>query len=278
MTILVVDDEPSFRLLVWDYLTEEGYTVVLADDGEDGLQKLQQEKIDLVISDLHSHVMDGLKFCRTAREMPGFKDMPFLFVSAHEDHGTLAAINSFRNSAFLKKGEPMSEIITWIQYLTKPKEDAGNVTESSTAGQALTSITPSSEPTVEATITARHDPGSSLILIVDDDESLRMTLTDTLTKEGYFALAAADGSIAIDLLKEYQFDLVLLDMMMPGISGLDVLTFIKEHIPGTRVIMVTAYADLKLAVESKKLGASDFIAKPFMRQDLLTTIERALSQ
>ncbi len=89
MNILIVDDEISFRLLIKDILVGEGHTVVLAEHGAEGLQQLAEQKFDIVISDLHMHTMDGLTFCKTAREVSEYKDIPFLFVSAYEDEHSL---------------------------------------------------------------------------------------------------------------------------------------------------------------------------------------------
>lgn len=115
------------------------------------------------------------------------------------------------------------------------------------------------------------------ILVVDDDDAIRMLLEDILTREKYSVTTAPDGDAAIELVQKEHFNLVLLDIMMPTISGFEVLKFIKEHVPSTKVIMLTGYSDLKLAVEAKKLGAHDFIGKPFMRPDLLNTIKNVLS-
>jgi YesN/AraC family two-component response regulator len=78
-------------------------------------------------------------------------------------------------------------------------------------------------------------------------------------------------------LQQREFHLVLLDIKMPRVDGFEVLKFIKEKQPHTKVIMLTGFADLKNAIESKKLGAEDFVSKPYDLVDLLTTIERVLS-
>ncbi|GEM_PF-1277381 len=278
MNILLVDDEPSFRLLVGDYLSEQGHTVFLADDGEEGIRKVIHEKIDVVISDLHMHVMDGATFCKSSRALPGFRDLPFLFVSAYEDEGTLAAIRSFENSMFLRKGGPMSEIIKWVNYLTTPTEQGGGFSPAQEE-PAPSSLVPAQKAAPPAAIGRNgKDPAKSPILIVDDDDALRLTLADLLTREGYTVSEAADGQEAMELVEKQYFDLILLDVVMPSVSGFEVLKFVKEKTPWTKVIMLTAYSDLKLAVESKRLGAADFIAKPFMQPDLLNTIEQVLSK
>jgi DNA-binding NtrC family response regulator len=115
------------------------------------------------------------------------------------------------------------------------------------------------------------------ILVVDDEEALRTVLSSELSSEGYNVETASDGDEAITILGGKPFDLVLLDIKMPRVDGFEVLKFIKKNSPQVKVIMLTAFADLKNAIESKKLGAEDFISKPYDLVDLLTTIERVLS-
>jgi DNA-binding NtrC family response regulator len=115
------------------------------------------------------------------------------------------------------------------------------------------------------------------ILVVDDEDALRNVLSSELQSEGYSVVSAADGDEAISTLQQKTFDLVLLDIKMPRVDGFEVLRFIKEKYPKTKVIMLTGFADLKNAIESKKLGAEDFVSKPYDLVDLLTTIERVLS-
>jgi DNA-binding NtrC family response regulator len=115
------------------------------------------------------------------------------------------------------------------------------------------------------------------ILVVDDEEALRMVLSSELEGEGYKVKSAADGREAISILTSNEFDLVLLDIKMPNVDGFEVLKFSKERWPNTKIVMLTGFADLKNAIESKKLGAEDFISKPYDLVDLLTTVERVLT-
>ena len=118
----------------------------------------------------------------------------------------------------------------------------------------------------------------SSILVVDDEDALRTVLNTELVSAGYDVATASDGDEAIIAIQGKRFDLVLLDIKMPGTDGFEVLKFIKKGFPSVRVIMLTGFADLKNAIESKKNGAEDFVSKPYDLVDLLTTIERVLSE
>ena len=100
-------------------------------------------------------------------------------------------------------------------------------------------------------------------LVVDDERSIRIGLAGLLSKEGYSVQAADSGAEALRLLGEHAFDLVLTDLRMPEVDGMQVLAAITQNYPETFVIMMTAYGSEKIAVEAMKSGAYDYIAKPF---------------
>jgi putative nucleotidyltransferase with HDIG domain len=116
------------------------------------------------------------------------------------------------------------------------------------------------------------------ILIVDDETRVREILSRKLADEGYNCLTAPNGSNALKLLKSDQVDLVLLDIMMPGKSGTEVLKEIKATHPDTAVIMVTAVADVQTAIGLMKAGAYDYIIKPVELNVLLVSLSRALEK
>jgi DNA-binding NtrC family response regulator len=116
------------------------------------------------------------------------------------------------------------------------------------------------------------------ILIVDDEEDLRTLLGHVLTSAGYQIDTAADGETALKLLQKQKFDLALLDIQMPNLNGIQVLKYLHQHLPSTKAIMLTGYADLKHAMEAKEFGARDFIGKPYKLEDILSTVERVLGE
>lgn len=113
------------------------------------------------------------------------------------------------------------------------------------------------------------------ILIADDDETLCYLLKEELISENYLVDIVYDGKYAIEKLKEKSYDILLLDLEMQYVSGEKVLKFTNEHKPRLQVIVLTARSDMRTAIECIKLGAYDFINKPYDFQQLLLTIERA---
>ena len=114
------------------------------------------------------------------------------------------------------------------------------------------------------------------ILVVDDKDSMRNMLIETLMEEGYRVDAAEDGKKALDLVSNKSYDLVLTDLKMPDVNGLEVLTGIKNIDSESAVIVMTAYGTIEDAVEAMKIGAYDFITKPFDTERLCFLVNRAL--
>jgi two-component system, NtrC family, response regulator len=116
----------------------------------------------------------------------------------------------------------------------------------------------------------------SRILIIDDDTSLRRVLEYTLQEEGYEVLTAADGEQGLLLFDEKTPDLVITDLKMPGITGFQVLESIKARSPRIPVMVLTAFGAVDTAVEAMKLGAYDYVTKPFNRDELRLDVRKAL--
>ena len=101
------------------------------------------------------------------------------------------------------------------------------------------------------------------LLLVEDDRIVRIPVRDALEEAGYEVTACADGSSAMRALEAEPFDLVLTDVRLPGVDGITLFRRIHEIAPGTAVLLMTAFADTDDAVEVMRLGARDYISKPF---------------
>jgi len=126
-----------------------------------------------------------------------------------------------------------------------------------------------------AETTDRSLPFKPKILIVDDELRIRDTCSRMLLSDGFEVAQAESGEIGLERIRGEHFDIVLLDLMMPGMSGMETLARIRESHPDTVVIVITGYATLDHAVEAMKKGAFDFISKPFSPQDLRVMITKA---
>ena len=114
------------------------------------------------------------------------------------------------------------------------------------------------------------------ILVVDDDITVCKSISQAISIEGYDVDTALSGEEALKKDKKNPYHLIITDLMMPGISGLELLKTLKSQRPDLKLIMVTGYPTIKTAVEAIKMGAFDYIAKPFTPQDMRSVIHRAL--
>ncbi|MGD9369749.1 MAG: sigma-54 dependent transcriptional regulator, partial [Desulfobacteraceae bacterium] len=115
------------------------------------------------------------------------------------------------------------------------------------------------------------------ILIIDDDDQLRRSFEKLLTDEGYQVISAASAETGIQIFKDRPPDLVILDIRLPGMSGLDAFEELHRVDPKIPIIIMTAYGTTETAITATKMGAFDYILKPFDIPQMLTTIEQALN-
>ncbi len=116
------------------------------------------------------------------------------------------------------------------------------------------------------------------VLVVDDEEKVRRYLSRLLSKRGYAVETAVDGPAALAMLQEQDVDLIILDVLMPGPSGLEILPRIKEMRPHSEVIMLTGNASVDDGVEGIRRGAFDYLLKPVDLSALLDRMQRALER
>jgi DNA-binding NtrC family response regulator len=120
------------------------------------------------------------------------------------------------------------------------------------------------------------DANGKRILVVEDDPGLRFTMTDNLEEAGFSVTAADDGAEAIRILESEMFDVVVTDIRLPGKDGLEVLREAKKKSPSPSVIIVTSYGSIESAVAAMKLGAEDYLTKPFSMEEFLLLLKKVL--
>jgi len=113
-------------------------------------------------------------------------------------------------------------------------------------------------------------------LVVDDEKAMRDLCYQILDEQGYGLTLAKDGKEAVNKVSGEDFAIAIVDIKMPGMDGMEVLRFIKGHKPDTEVIMITGYGTIETAVEAMKLGAVDYITKPFNIEQLSMVVKMAL--
>ncbi|MDY6861608.1 MAG: response regulator, partial [Thermodesulfobacteriota bacterium] len=119
---------------------------------------------------------------------------------------------------------------------------------------------------------------SKSILVIDDDRLIRVQMSDSLQEKGYDVTMAEDAERGLDILRTRNFDLVILDIILPGMSGIEAISKMKEIDPDTIIIMITGHGSNKLAMEAIDAGAYDYFTKPIKMDEMEIMIKRALEK
>src|SRR5512140_2576964 len=118
----------------------------------------------------------------------------------------------------------------------------------------------------------------SNILVVDDEPVARQSLSDILRLEGYHVIAVANGESAVDHIRKYAVDLIVLDLKMPGMNGMDVVQVVNQISPDTEIILLTAFGSMESAVEALRQRVHDYLLKPASPNQILESVKRGLER
>jgi len=239
-TILVIDDSPTFRSGLRDALHAAGYRVLEAATGEDGLRIAGARRPEAIVVDGVLPGIDGATVIRHIRLDAALRDVPCLLLTASEGkYAELRALDAGAD-AFVRKEEDLDVILAKVGALLRrsPARPQG------------------SDET-------RSLSGLKKILAVDDSQTYLHTLGDALREEGYDVILARSGEEALEMLAVQTVDCILLDLLMPGLSGQETCERIKaapvvREIP---LIMLTALEDRDAMIQGLSAGADDYISK-----------------
>jgi DNA-binding response OmpR family regulator len=234
--ILVVDDERMICDLLQALFSRHNHEVYTATSGKQGLELFRKQRPDVVLLDLHMPEMDGIQVLRQLRAID-----PQVSVMVLTGRGTEAFENQAREMGitdFLKKGLSLDALVSTLERVLKQP----------------------SRPSPSAGTTSGDQ--SPMILVVDDEAMIRSLLSQFLALRGYRVRAAQNGMEALAIVREQPPDLVILDMYMPGMNGVEVLQKLRAaHYTGG-VIALTASQDEKLLQQTLELGSVDVMGKP----------------
>ncbi len=281
-TILIVDDETGNRELLEAILTEAGYQVVEAATGAEALAQATAAPPDLILLDLMLPGMSGFEVCERLKQEPTTGAVPIIVVTAlgqvrTKEHALTSGADDFvrkpvepedlrtRVAAMLKVRSIRQELDRTLAYLHE-LEAARHAQRRA----AVSSVVAKGAAPPEA---ASQDLP---VLLVDDEALTRQFYGDMLADHGFRVLAASDGAEALALASHTPIEAVLLDLMMPGMSGLEVLGRLKAQDPDLPVIVLTAHASAPNAITALKLGAFDFIIKGLAPDLVVLAVHRAV--
>jgi DNA-binding response OmpR family regulator len=275
--ILVVDDEPQNLELMEAILQDAGYSVFSASGGEEALALANAKRPDLIILDLMMPGLSGFEVCARVKTDPQTGGTPVLFVTALNQIADKERALAAGGDDFLTKPVQYAELLARVEALLKVRHLNRDLDRALAYLRELEQArrAPQADQTV-----ARSGPpiGAPVLLVVDDEPLVRHFLCDILHEAGYVTHAAESGPQAVEIAGNEVIDVVLLDLMMPGMSGLDVLAKLGELVPNSPVIIVTASPTSENAIAALRLGAFDFVVKGFTSETMLSTVARAVER
>jgi len=239
--VLIIDDEPDIREIVRIYLSDEGYDVIEADNGHDGILKAQELKPDLIVLDIMMPGINGFEVAKHLKDDPNTQDIPIIILSV------LAHDSQYRQGI--------------LDYISKPfrQEELVNTIHkifSNADGK-----------TVKRTV-----------LVVDDDPDIVDVISLCLKDNNLLPEKAYNGNEALDFVKRKHIDLILLDINMPGMNGFEVIKHLKED-KNTCDIPIVVLTGTYISEDDKKhgltLGVAKYLTKPFSADDLVKEIKGA---
>jgi two-component system cell cycle response regulator len=272
--VLVVDDEPQNLELLEALLQEAGYAVVLAGGGEEALTLAHEARPDIILLDLMMPGLSGFEVCARLKTDPETGGIPVLFVTALNQIADKERALAAGGDDFLTKPIQYAELLARVEALLKVRHLNRDLDRALAYLQELEAArnTPRSEPTAGL---SASEAGLPVVLVVDDEPLVRQMYCDSLQAAGYITHAAESGPHALDIAQRESVDVVLLDITMPGMSGLEVLAQLGEFTPDSAVIIVTASPTSENAIAALRLGAFDFIVKGVTTEEMLSTVARA---
>ncbi len=257
-TLLIVEDNELNRDMLSRRLQRQGFHILAAVDGQTGVDMAQAHLPHLILMDLSLPGLDGWEATRILKATPTTRHIPVIALTAHAMAGDRAKA--------LAAG--------CDDYDTKPVELERLLTKIRTLLGKETLLLPESPVVPDA-----PPPPKATLLLVDDHADNRDMLTRRLQRHGYQVEAVASGEIALERIAQAKFDLVLLDVMMPGMGGLATLERLRQSYSQAQlpVIMATARSQSEDMVEAFRLGANDYITKPIDFAVALARIEAQLT-
>lgn len=275
--ILVVDDESQNLDLLEAMLTASGYDVLLAGGGEEALRIARELKPDLILLDLMMPGLSGFEVCARVKTDPQTGGIPVLFVTGLNQISDKERALAAGGDDFLTKPFQRAELVTRVEALLRVRHLNRNLDRALAYLHELEVTRHSQQPRKPATSTSPVQ-GAGTVLVVDDELLARQLFADVLRDSGYVTHEAESGERALEIARKETIDVVLLDIMMPGMSGLEVLAKLGELAPDSPVIIATANPTSDTAIAALRLGAFDFIVKGFKNEAMLTTVARATAR
>jgi len=252
--ILLVDDEEEFLTSSSQALGRRGFEVDIAPNGVSALDMIDKSSYDLIVLDVKMPDIDGIEvFRQISKKLP---DLPVILLTGHSSFHDAFQTSKNGIADYISKPIDMEELAKRIrEAVNKAKSHAEN------NDQDPDLLKYSGDEIIK-------------VMLIDDEVDFLESMKKILERRKTEIITAESGELALTLLKERMIDVVVLDVKMPGMNGLEVLRHIKTDFPHVEVILLTGHPSVEAALEGIKLGANEYMKKPPKIDELITTIRK----
>lgn len=254
--LLLVDDEEEFLVATSQALGRRGFEVMAAPNGVTALDLVKKKTFDVIVLDVKMPDISGPDvFDQIRNSLP---EIPVILLTGHPSVADAFTTSKRGIAAYISKPVDMDELANRArQVIAETKGKAANGEANNNADEGIGPLT---------------------VMIVDDETDLLESLQRVFIRRKLNTLIADSGPKALEMLKEELVDVMVLDVKMPGMDGLEVLRRVKEKYPYLQVIMLSGHPSVEAALEGVKLGASEYLKKPADIDELIATITRLYKQ
>jgi DNA-binding NtrC family response regulator len=249
--LLIVDDEPLFREPMAEILRLNGFIVEEASSGKEALKIMEKKEFKVIISDVLMPGMNGIELIREVRNLSPATET--IVLSAHGTEATKAKLGRMGIFGYLEKPVSADSLLAMVKNATK-------------SNRMMRLGFDMKDPEV---VFSRQR-----VLMADDNEALREIVSSALFENGYTVTAVNDGALAYEKILINDYDLVILDINMPKMGGVETVKAIRQHDPYCYILLISGEAENKEIKQALDNGADKFLAKPFEIATLLKIIEK----
>lgn len=273
-SILIVDDIPDNLRLLSQILTEQGYEVGKALNGQMALRAAQAAPPDLILLDINMPDMEGYEVCQRLKADERTQDIPVIFISALTEGWDRVKAFHAGGSGYITKPFKTEEVLVRVKNQLA-------IARLRSSRQELSINLPPEDITDQTQLPSsdRTDVPKRNILVVDDTPDNLRLLSTMLTEQGYEVGKALNGQIALRAAQTAPPDLILLDINMPNMNGYEVCEHLKadQRTQSIPVIFISALDEVWDKVKAFKLGGVDYITKPFQAEEVLARVQTHLN-
>ena len=283
--ILVIEDEDRIRRMLEKGLRRAGFEPIGVADGASGISRAMDVPVDLILLDLGLPDIDGLEVMERIRRRG--VPTPVVVLSAREAVDDKVTALASGAADYVTKPFSFEELVARIRLRLgealapaasdgPPATVTGAVAAPATSDGRFATDTGAAAAPATAEVPPRHD--RRRILVIEDEHRIGLFLAKGLTAQGFEAVVSEDGEVGAFLATTEPFDVVLLDLGLPGADGFEVLGRLRSDVPSLPVILLTGRDDPAVRRRAYDRGAAAFVTKPLVSNDLRQAIEQVLAR